>query len=294
MALLELYKRLPTTVRIRLRSIIPGKVRRWFIHKRVEVYLISYPKCGRTWLRLMIGKALALYFSLPEGEDVLLLNDLSTRHPNIPVIKVEHEDHPMHKTPQELQTSKEHFRDKKVIFLVRDPRDVIISSYFEFKKRAVLFGASSAKNQSPLTTSELSEFIFQPRGGFDTILKYYNIWAENRHVPKDFLLVRYEDVHRSPEAELQRVLNFLGLHEVPQDIVRAAVQYASFENMRRMEAEGRFESSMLKPGDQKDEESYKTRRGEISGYKRYLKDSEIEVLNQKMRTQLSSFFGYQV
>jgi len=252
MALLELYKRLPTTVRIRLRSIIPGKFRRWFIHKRVEVYLISYPKCGRTWLRLMIGKALALYFS------------------------------------------KEHFRDKNVIFLVRDPRDVIVSSYFEFKKRNALFGTPRTKNQRLSVNSELSEFIFQPHGGFDTILKYYNIWAENRHVPKEFLLVRYEDLHRSPEAELQRVLNFLGLNEVPQEIVRAAVQFASFENMRRMEAEGRFESSMLKPGDQRDEESYKTRKGEISGFKRYLKDREIEVLNQKMRAQLSPFFGYQV
>lgn len=287
-----LYQCLPASLRTQLRPLIPGKIRHWFIHKQVEVYLISYPKCGRTWLRLMIGKALASHFRLPEEEDILLLKDVRKLHPNIPVIKVEHDDHPMYKTPQELQTSKEAFRDKKVILLVRDPRDVVVSSYFEWIKRKDLFATPFNEHRLSSSTIELADFIFQERGGFDTILRYYNIWAENRHTPKGFLLVRYEDMRHSPETELRRVLDFLGLNEISPETVRAAVEFASFENMRKMEAEGRFRSAILKPGNQQDEDSYKTRKGEISGYRRYLDEEKIEILNQKMREHLSPFFGY--
>jgi len=33
---------------------------------RVKVYIISYPKSGRAWLRMLLGKALCEQFSLGE------------------------------------------------------------------------------------------------------------------------------------------------------------------------------------------------------------------------------------
>ena len=46
----------------------------------VDVYILSYPKCGRTWLRLMLGKVLALRI-IPElqvATDPPLKHDSST------------------------------------------------------------------------------------------------------------------------------------------------------------------------------------------------------------------------
>ena len=287
-----LYDRLPAGTRSKFRSLMPRSLLRWYSHRRTDAYLVSYPKCGRTWLRLMMGRAIARHFLLPENEDILFIRWKKRPHPAVPMIRVEHEDHPMFKAPGELETSKAHFRDKKVIFLARDPRDVIVSSYFERSKRTQIFGENPYEKRQAVFEGSLSEFINQPIGGFDTLLCYYNIWADNRSLPAGFLLVRYEDLKADPQRELRRVLNFLGLQIISDDTLAEAVEYASFENMRKMESSGKFQSGMLSPGSQDDQDSYKTRKGQIKGYINYLNEKEIQDLNHKLATNLSNFFGY--
>lgn len=288
----NIYNSLPAGLRTRARSLVPGETRRWYAHRKTDVYIISYPKCGRTWLRLMIGRAICQHFELPENEDLLFLRWQTKPHPQLPMITVVHEDRPMLKSPEELQPSKNKFRDKKVIFLARDPRDVIVSSYFEMKKRGNMFGDNPYEARSQVYRGELSEFIERRQGGFDTILRYYNIWAENRQIPAGFLLVRYEDMKQDPSRELRRVLDFLGLQWIGAETLSEAVEFAAFENMRKMEAAGNFQSGMLNPAEKTDKESYKTRKGQVGGYKSYLSEEEVERLNRKIRDGLSSYYGY--
>ena len=286
------YDRLPAEVRRNIRSLVPARILRWYAHLKTDIYLLSYPKCGRTWLRLMIGKAIALHFSLPEEEDILFLRTNRKVHPNIPNITVVHDDSPMLKSPDELEASKKRFRDKKVIFLVRDPRDVVVSSYFEIKKRNRIFGDNPYENRSMSFEGELSDFIHSKTGSFDTILEYYQIWAKNQQIPRGFLLIRYEDLKANPSSELRRVLDFIGLCAINDLVVSEAVAYASFENMRKMELEKRFQTGILNPGDPADKNSFKTRSGKISGYHEYLSKFEIEELNLKMSRNLPEMFGY--
>lgn len=288
----SLYGRLPVSFRSGLRSIVPDRLLRWYAHRNTDVYLISYPKCGRTWLRLMIGRAISRQFHLPESEEVLFLRSNRRYHAQAPRLMVIHENRPMLRTPDELETSKARYRTKRVIFLARDPRDVIVSSYFEMKNRGRLFGHNPYEEHSPIFDGSLVEFIQQRRGGFDTLLAYYNIWAQNRHLPQGFLLVRYEDMKLNPGGELRRVLDFLGLQVISQATIDEAVSYASFENMRKMEAEGRFQSGILRPADQADQESYKTRKGRTQGFVDHLNPVEIEALNHKMNDKLDPYFGY--
>lgn len=286
------YDRLPIDVRVQIRSLLPKDLLRWYAHRKTDVYLISYPKCGRTWLRLMIGRAISLHYSLPESQDILLLQWKEKAPPDIPKITVVHEDHPMLKTPEELQKSKVKYRDKRVIFLVRDPRDVIVSSYFEMKNRGKLFGRNPYESRTATFEGSLAEFIDNRVGGFDTILAYYNIWAENRGVPEAFLLVRYEDMKANPKNELGRVIDFLGLSDILDNYIEDAVEYASFDNMRSMETKGKFSSGILQPAERSNTDTYKTRRGEVKGYVDYLSESEIQMLNRKMEERLSSYFNY--
>jgi hypothetical protein len=288
-----LYDKLPAKTRSTLRSLLPDALLRWYAHKKTDVYLISYPKCGRTWLRLMIGRAISCHYALPEDEDILFLRWKDRVHSKVPHITVVHDNRPMLKAPDELEKSKARYRDKKVILLVRDPRDVIVSSYFEMSKRGHVFGDNPHETRKAIFKGSLAEFISNRRGGFDTILAYYNTWAENRAIPKDFLLVRYEDMKINANHELRRVVDFLGLGEISNTEIAEAVEFASFENMQKMEAGGKFEAGMLKPADKSDRESYKTRRGETKGYVNYLSENEIQLLNQKIQNNLSDFYGYQ-
>lgn len=287
-----LYDRLPDHARRDLRSWVPDPVLRWYAHRKTEVYLISYPKCGRTWLRLMIGQAIAAHFGLPQDEDTLFVRWKNRPHPQAPHITVVHDDRPMLKAPGELEKSKKRYRSKRVIFLARDPRDVIVSSYFEMKNRGTLFGDNPYERRKAVFDGSLAEFIHRPQGGFDTILAYYNIWAKNRDLPKGFLLVRYEDMKTDPCGQLRRVVDFLGLEAIPDAILNGAVEFASFENMRKMETQGKFNSGILNPADQQDTETYKTRKGIVKGYLEYLDEEEIAFLNARVSEDLSPIFGY--
>jgi hypothetical protein len=286
------YDRLPVQTRIAIRRLLPGSVRHWYAQHNTDAYLISYPKCGRTWLRLMIGRAIASYVQRAEDENILLLQWKKHLKPGIPRIAVVHDNRPMLKTPEELETSKLQYRGKKVIFLVRDPRDVIVSSYFEMTRRGQIFGENPYEQRQAVFEGSLSDFIAQRQGGFDTILRYFTIWAENRDIPEDFLLVRYEDMKADAEGELRSVLDFLGLQAIPQELVSEAVNYASFENMRQMEEDGKFQHGMMKPGDRSNQDSFKTRKGKVKGYVDYLSPEEIQALNGKITNDLPGYFGY--
>lgn len=268
-----------------------------YIQMNNPVWVVSFMKCGRTWLRVMLGKALQLNSGIQEP-DILRLADSKEKCPDLPLISFIHEDAAHWKKPEELTTSEDHYRFKKVIFLVRDPRDVVVSLYFEKNKRLRSYINGEKLEHSAFAgrikpyEGDLHTFLYERVGSFDTILKYYNIWENNRHIPEQFLLVRYEDMHQNPQKELRRVLNFLGMRSVSDEVIATAVKFASFNSMHSMEEDDEFDANRLRPGNKKDSESYKTRKGKIGGFVDYLNDKDIRWLNRKIRDTLSDYYAY--
>jgi len=251
----------------------------WWSHRRTDVYVLSYPKCGRTWLRLLMGKALVDDLSLTDANP-MELSDLHRASPHVPRIRVTHDDNPQLKRPDEIERDKRRYAGKKVVFLVRNPRDVVISYYFQASRRRDRFAGTP------------SEFLRHPVGSLDTILDYYNVWAECRGVPGDFCLVRYEDLHRDAAGELERVLRLIG--RVPaRAVVDRAVEFARFDNMRALERKNAFGSARLRPADGSDPESFKTRKGVVGGYREYFTPEDLEYLEARIAEKLSPFYaGY--
>jgi len=165
--------------------------------------------------------------------------------------------------------------------LVRDPRDALVSYYFH-----------STRRRDDNHELSLKDFVKHPWWGADRIVAFMKGWHEHRHVPSDFLLVRYEDLHRDTAAELRRILAFLNLEDVSDEIVRTSVDYASFDNMLKMSLNELSEEPRLAPADPQDPESFKMRKGEIGGYRRYLSAADVEYVEESIRRNLPSFFGY--
>ena len=249
-----------------------------------DYVLVAYPKCGRTWLRLMVGKALSTHFRLTEPR-LLELDRLTELHPAVPFVTVTHDHRPHLKTPDELPQSKAEYAEKAVILLIRDPRDVIVSYYFDYTRRRRRINPAKFSEYN----GDLPSFLRSERGGFRTLIEFYNIWAENQTVPADFMLVRYEDLHRDAEGQLLRVLSFLGLEAIPRSVVRDVVDFASFENMRRMEIDDVFETNRLRAVDPADPESFKTRRGKVGGFVDYLNADDMRYVDTAMEA-LTSFY----
>ena len=247
--------------------------------REAQAFLISYPKCGRTWLRMLLSRALENHYGAPDI-DYVGGDFVGGNVPGAPRIRVSHDDDPHWKTPGGLDRRKRRYRGKKVVLLVRDPRDVVVSMYFERSRRERAYHGT------------LSQFLHEKRGSLDTILAYYNVWEGARGIPSDLLVVRYEDLRRNTDRELRRLLAFLGVEGVSDATVQEAVGFASFENMRKMESSGAIESGRLRPRDPKDPESFKTRRGKVGGFVDYLTPDEIEQVELRIRSGLDASFGY--
>jgi hypothetical protein len=160
---------------------------------------------------------------------------------------------------------------------VRDPRDVVVSAYFQATKRRRAY------------SGDLSSFLWADPGGFASIIAYYNAWAGAR--PPQFLVVRYEDLHADATSELTRVLRFFDM-QVPTDSVERAATAGAFANMRRLEQTEQLPGVRLRPGNRGDPESFKTRKGKVGGHVDYLSRVQLTSLTRYMAEHLDSEFGY--
>ncbi len=263
---------------------LPGvlHLRHWYFNKRADACLVSFPKSGRTWLRVMLGRALQQHYGA-DPRVIMNTSRLCRLDKRIPSILVTHDEFAHEKAPECISYDKSMYKSKRVIFLVRDPRDVIVSLYFQKVHRR---GRKSSYKGS------LSDFIYERVGGIESLISFYNSWMENQHAPRGFLLLRYEVMKTDAEGEFRRVLAFLGIDWLPNAVVREAVEYSSFENMKRIEAADELKSGSLRTADTSHDETYKVRKGKVGGYVDYLATEEIQYLDEIIKEKLSNDLAY--
>lgn len=252
---------------------------------RVKVYIISHPKCGRTWLRMLIGKAICDKFNL--SEEFILDTVKLTGMAGLAGVGWTHE-HSGDLRPSltgnrfvRFATDKSTFQNKKVIFLCRDPKDVLVSFYFHTEKRA----------NKKAFEGNISEFIRSRRFGITKLIEYYNVWYKNQEVPEDFLLIKYEDLHRDPHKTMKLVLEFIGVNDIETEIIDDAVKFSSFSNMKKMEKNKEIKYKNMQPGNVNDDESYKVRKGKVSGYLDYLSQEDIQYIDKVVAKMGCPFIG---
>lgn len=263
---------------INLISNLASRVRVGYRRRQTDAYIVSFPKCGRTWLRVLVGKAICEKFNF--ADELLIDTYLITSKSGLLRTEVTHDHSSIIEGLRyhELSANKSEYKKKKVIFLVRGIKDVLVSCYFQATKRV---GGYSG---------DISDFIRDDRFGVMKIITFYNIWHDNMSTPKDFLLIRYEDLHENPGKILSATLKFIGLDALEDDITRKAVEFAGFKNMRELEKADFFGRSSMRAGDNADEESYKVRRGVVAGYDSYLSSDDIEFIEEVTREKGCPFY----
>jgi hypothetical protein len=127
---------------------------------------------------------------------------------------------------------------RRVIFIVRDPRDVAVS-YYHFVRKA---------NMLPVDAT-MDDFI---KKFLEGRIDPYGSWGENvgswlgarRNTP-DFLIVRYEDLLENTEHQLARIAETLCL---PADNgqLHQAVENSRADRMRDLEQSQRGQHKLLK------------------------------------------------
>jgi hypothetical protein len=193
--------------------------------------VVSRPKSGRTWLRFMLDR-LGVYLPYSHPDD------------RVPL-------------PGE-------WKGRAILFLHRDPRDTLISSWFAQRKRHG--GGSEA----------LGDFLRDPEHGLERIVLYNLFWGEYA-ARSGGLVTSYEALQRDTAAELRRIVRFIRGAPPRETALAEAVKAGSFQEMRALEASGegaRLYGNALTPADYADFDSYKTRRGVVGDWRAHFGPDE--------------------
>jgi hypothetical protein len=158
------------------------------------------------------------------------------------------------------------YGNRRVVLLVRDPRDVVVSGYHLLRHRS---------HQARFQQWTVGEYLRHSRG-LEFLVEWMNDWARQHHVPRDFLLLRYELFLEDAAAELRRLLQFLGLSP-PQALIDETVELCSFESLRQHDRE------KLMPGIEREigrklnrehEHAYAVRRGRAGNWREELDEPD--------------------
>jgi hypothetical protein len=172
----------------------------------------------------------------------------------------------------------------KIILLARDPRDCFVSLYLQLTRR-------DPNAPVQLKQKTVSEMLRDEKFGMRAIINAMNNWLNEFSQRDNFALVRYEGLRASPAEHFRDLLAVLGESSPDANIFQEALEFSRFENMQKLEAAGAFDSNILHPGDVRDPESFKVRRGKVGGYSEYLSADDQQFAAAAMRA-LDRRFGY--
>jgi len=269
----------------------PHLMRRNFSSRAPELsggkaIILSVPKSGRTWIRTF----LYAYFCKRYGREFTLEPE-HYGEPSIPRVIFSH-DLFEHRTKGDLWdrirgkylVPKKELCRAKIILLVRDPRDCFVSLYVQMTRRDP--GAPPDFKQK-----SISDLLRDKKFGICAIVKTMNDWLNEFSGRDDFTIIRYESLREAPAENFRTLLAFLGETVPDMSIFQDAFDFSRFDNMQKLEAAGAFDSKILRPGDVRDPESFKVRRGKIGGYREYLSAEDQEYASTAL-TKLDPWFGY--
>ena len=255
--------------------------------------VLSFPKSGKTWLshlyvyygvyRLLgkeadayIDEELGMGYRIEEQQAFLRLLPVLQEAPLVPRIEFWHAfpkrgDVPYFNLRVPLGSS----RSETVLFLARDPRDIVVS-YFHHVR---------AKKKVPLAEdADISEFIRSESLGIRSTVAYMNqVISRAPEVFPRFEVVHYEDLLADTPAVFFRVLSFFKTDDIDERAIEKAVQRASFQTLQQAERNGK-----LRVGKPSDDDSLRFRKGKQGSFKTELTSDDIAFLDRIIINNLTS------
>jgi hypothetical protein len=184
-----------------------------------DLYLVSYPKSGSTWLAFMLGNVNLLMSGVDRRTTFFGLHDV------IPDIHISrHIPEPSASFPGFRMIKCHSFYNPKyhkVILLVRNPVDVM-ASYYKYMVEQGLYSGT------------IRELVDHPSFGIAAWNAHTASWLDGAHADFSYCslcLIKYEQIRADPAAVLRELYSHMGF-DLPEKIIATAVERASFAAMR--------------------------------------------------------------
>lgn len=228
-----------------------------------RIYLLSFPKSGRTWVRLIIGKYFADKYEL--NQDKILV--YSSEH-SIKNVRILQHTHGGFAIAGEA-TNIKFLEDKDVILLERNIYDTMVSYYYHCKYRY-----HNASRRAGADLESKGSFL-KSKHGIKRLKSYYEEISNINFLYK----TTYEDLHKTPEKECSKILELMG-EDVDKEILKNAIEFCTFENMAKAERENKFKISSSNLSKKNEDRAFKVREGKVNNYHNHFSKDQIDYITK--------------
>lgn len=219
-----------------------------------SVLIVEYPKSGGTWLGQLVSGYLEIPF--PRNKFPILKKSLYHSH-YLPKGNL--------------------LNNKKIIFLVRDGRDVMVSLYYHqllwndknrlspkdvyYHRKKVPFNDYENVKEN---FKEFIDYTFSHRPSklqhftyMGNWYEYNKAWLEKLNNSDNIYLIKYEDILKTPLKTLTQMFeSFFNAKEIDQDKLQSIIDKFSFENQTKRKKGEEESASFLRKGIEGDWKNY--------------------------------------
>ncbi len=240
-----------------------------------DIYLVSYPKSGNTWIRYMLSSYFEKSLDLPTKANWFTIQDI------IPDIHVDRkiDTNNLLKKKYGSRIIKSHsfynLQYNRVIYIARRPEDSISSCYNYLRNIGAL----------PMHI-EFMEFCTGNsfKYGIAGWNRHVLGWLNKYSVGKYIRYYKYEDFITKPHETLSQVIDLLGLPSC-NDSIRYAIEQSSINNMRASEKVHKTDFQL-----DSSKESF-TGIAKIGSSKHRISQNDIDFIKSKT-IQARDYLGY--
>ena len=223
-----------------------------------DLYIVSFPKSGATWMNFLMANIHLR--SIGDNRKVNFFNihdfipDIHvTRHvkknilsfPGFRIIKSHSDYNPYY---------------HKVIYIIRNPLDVMVSYYLFLKGLKIYNGT-------------LSMFIRNDKYGIKAWVRHVKGWMNLTSADVSFITISYEGLKRDAVITLESLYNKMG-YNIAGEVINYAVCESSFEKMRASELEYGYGGRTV------GKSFVFMRKGKSGGWKQDLSHEDVQFIYQ--------------
>lgn len=198
---------------------------KYFTPSERDLYLVSYPRSGNTWVRAILAELLYGKSGVSIQDLQFYVPDIHVRTRRSNIIAADFHVVKSH-SPHITRQTKTY---RQVIYVLRDPRDVVVSHY-RYARALGNDGSGFENFLMDWVAGRIWPCSWQ---------EHVNSWTAPR--PYDstlkLLVVRYEDLVAAPHTQICRLADFLNLVVLPGTI-EDVIAKTSVEKMRMREQRG--------------------------------------------------------
>ena len=246
-----------------------------------DVFLVGHPKSGNTLMSYILAMIVFKDFekkinlaNIDRYVPGLHFEDIAIeRHPNLSERRVFRNEVPVY--PQYYP---------KAIYLVRDPRSVLVSYYHMY---CTIFNDTTTTLQGFVEEYLRNGNIQRYEPQIERWDRQVLTWAEKADHDDRVLIVKYEDMVKKKPEILKKTLAFTEI-ECPEELFDMVMQRSSFEAMKKTEEEFGEENY---PGEMGKRGRF-VRKGKAEGWKEEMPQDLVKIIEHEFSAAMKKL-GYE-